>query len=181
MKIQSQDLPGCGAGEDVDLGKWPTKVKPVYKSSEQYKKVLADHVAHLSAQQQGQSAHVTFANSWVEHRLSEQGQTTERLIVAEGQAQAADQISIGNCITSLRFLGANDWCEFVETHSLVEETLRTAPAQVYAAMDFATRDRYRHVIEEIAKPKASRTVRLRTSYGWTSKWSKPLGPWSWKS
>ena len=40
------------AGDEVDLGKWPTKVKPVYKSSEQYKKVLAEHVAQLSAQQQ---------------------------------------------------------------------------------------------------------------------------------
>ena len=58
---------------------------------------------------------------------------------------------MGNSITSLRFLGANDWRDFVETHSLVEQALRTDPAQVYGAMDFATRDRYRHGIEEIAK------------------------------
>jgi cyclic beta-1,2-glucan synthetase len=108
---------------------------------------LSEFTRHL----QGQSAHFTFANSWLEHRLSEQGQTTERLILAEGQAQAADQISMGNSITSLRFLGANDWRDFVETHSLVEQTLRTDPAHVYDAMDFATRDRYRHGIEEIAK------------------------------
>jgi cyclic beta-1,2-glucan synthetase len=111
---------------------------------------LSEFTRHL----QGQSAHFTFANSWLEHRLSEQGQTTERLILAEGQAQAADQISMGNSITSLRFLGANDWREFVETHSLVEQTLRTDPAHVYDAMDFATRDRYRHGIEEIAKRSA---------------------------
>lgn len=40
------------AGDEVDLDRWPTKVKPVYKSSEQYKTVLAEHVARLSAQQQ---------------------------------------------------------------------------------------------------------------------------------
>ncbi len=108
-------------------------------------------LSELTRHLQGQSAHFTFANSWLEHRLSEEGHTTERLIVAEGQAQAADQISIGNCITSLRFLGANDWRDFVEMHSLVEQTLRTDPAQVYPTMDFATRDRYRHGIEEIAK------------------------------
>jgi cyclic beta-1,2-glucan glucanotransferase len=108
-------------------------------------------VSELTRHLQGQSAHFTFANSWLEHRLSEHGQTTERLIVAEGQAQAADQISMGNSITSLRFLGANDWRDFVETHSQVEQALRTDPARVYGAMDFATRDRYRHAVEEIAK------------------------------
>ncbi len=108
-------------------------------------------LAELTRHLQGQSAHFTFANSWLEHRLAELGQTTERLVRGEGQAQAADQISMGNCIASLRFLGANDWRTFVETHSMVEQVLRTDPAQVYAAMDFATRDRYRHVIEEIAK------------------------------
>ena len=35
----------------MNLDKWPTRVKPVYKSSEQYKTVLAKHVALLSAQQ----------------------------------------------------------------------------------------------------------------------------------
>jgi cyclic beta-1,2-glucan synthetase len=108
-------------------------------------------LAELTRHLQGQSPHFTFVNSWIEHRLSEHGQTTEGLILAEGQGQAADQISMGNCITSLRFLGANDWREFVEMHSLVEQTLREDPVRVYAAMDFATRDRYRHVIEEIAK------------------------------
>ncbi len=111
-------------------------------------------LSELTRHLQAQTVHFTFANSWLEHRLSEHGQTTERLILAEGQAQAADQISIGNCITSLRFLGANDWREFVETHSLVEQALRTDPAEVYTAMDFATRDRYRHAIEEIAKRSA---------------------------
>ena len=35
--------------------------------------------------------------------------------------------------------------------SLVERTLRTDPGGAHAAMDFASRDRYRHVIEEVAK------------------------------
>ena len=39
-------------GHEVDLKKWPTKVDPVYKSKEQYKKLLEEHVAQLSAQQQ---------------------------------------------------------------------------------------------------------------------------------
>jgi len=39
-------------GEDVDLGKWPTKIDPVYTSKQQYKKLLEDQVAKLSALQQ---------------------------------------------------------------------------------------------------------------------------------
>jgi cyclic beta-1,2-glucan synthetase len=108
-------------------------------------------LSELTRHLQGHSAHFTFANSWLDHRLAEHGHTTQQLILAEGQAQAADQISIGNCIASLRFLGANDWRDFVELHSLVERTLREDPAGVYAGMDFETRDAYRHAIEEIAK------------------------------
>jgi PPK2 family polyphosphate:nucleotide phosphotransferase len=39
-------------GEKVDLKKWPTDVKPVYKSKEQYKEKLDEHIAKLSALQQ---------------------------------------------------------------------------------------------------------------------------------
>jgi PPK2 family polyphosphate:nucleotide phosphotransferase len=38
--------------DKVDLGRYPTKVDPVYKSKKQYKKLLEDHVAQLSLQQQ---------------------------------------------------------------------------------------------------------------------------------
>jgi cyclic beta-1,2-glucan synthetase len=44
-----------------------------------------------------------------------------------------------------------DWREFVETMSVVEQVLKRDPADVYGRMDFATRDRYRHVIERLAK------------------------------
>ena len=43
------------------------------------------------------------------------------------QKQAADQVSISNSIGSLRFLGAMDWRDFVETMSVVEQTLREDP------------------------------------------------------
>ena len=108
---------------------------------------LAEITRHL----QGQSPHFAFANSWLAQRLSEQGLTIEQLVLADGQGQAADQVSMGNSISSLRFLSSNDWREFVERHSLVEQILREDPALVYADMDFVTRDRYRHEVEEVAK------------------------------
>jgi polyphosphate kinase 2 (PPK2 family) len=51
MKIHSKDF--CVRERDkVNLKKWPTIVKPVYKSKEQYQKLLAQHVEKLSDQQQ---------------------------------------------------------------------------------------------------------------------------------
>jgi PPK2 family polyphosphate:nucleotide phosphotransferase len=51
MKIHSKDF-RVREGHEVNLKKWPTKVEPVYKSKEQYKKLLGEHVAHLTSQQQ---------------------------------------------------------------------------------------------------------------------------------
>jgi PPK2 family polyphosphate:nucleotide phosphotransferase len=50
-KISSKDF-RVRHGEAVHLHKWPTKVKPVYKSKEQYKELLEKHVAELSKLQQ---------------------------------------------------------------------------------------------------------------------------------
>jgi PPK2 family polyphosphate:nucleotide phosphotransferase len=51
MKITSKDF-RVRQGDEVDLRKWPTKVAPVYNSKEDYHKLLSDHVAQLSSQQQ---------------------------------------------------------------------------------------------------------------------------------
>jgi len=108
-------------------------------------------LAELTRHLQGQSPHTALATTWMEHRVAAQGMTIERLVQADGQAQAADQVTIGNSINSLRFLGVTDWRDFVEQQSAVEQTLRTDPAGVYSGMDFATRDQYRHAIEQIAR------------------------------
>ncbi|GMU21218.1 MAG: hypothetical protein AMXMBFR13_13110 [Phycisphaerae bacterium] len=108
-------------------------------------------VAEFARRLQGQHPALALPVSWLEQRLAEQGQTIENLVAQEGQAQAADQVSIGNSIGSLRFLSAMDWREFVETMSAVEYALRGDPADVYSDMDFATRDEYRHVVEKIAR------------------------------
>ena len=92
-----------------------------------------------------------FARTWLEQQLSEHGLSVEQLIHRESQMLAADQVSMSHCIASLRLLGAIDWKDFVESLSLVEATLRTDPAGIYPTMDFATRDRYRHVVEALAR------------------------------
>ena len=108
-------------------------------------------VAELARRLQGQSSALTLALQWVTTRLADIGLTIEQQIGAEIGQQAADQVTISNSIGSLRFLGTMDWREFVETMSAVEQTLRCDPADTYGKMDFATRDHYRHVIEQLAK------------------------------
>jgi hypothetical protein len=100
---------------------------------------------------QEKSPSVKLAVGWIEERLAEDGRTVGQLVQSESQYQAATQASVGNSICSLRFLDTLDWQEFVEGQSVVEQTLRTDPAQVYTQMDFATRDSYRHAIERIAR------------------------------
>ena len=80
-----------------------------------------------------QSPVLHLARSWLEQRLGEQGTSIEQLVHQESQNQAADQVSVSHSIASLRFLSAADWKDFVENLSLVEGTLRSDPAGVYAA------------------------------------------------
>jgi cellobiose phosphorylase len=108
-------------------------------------------VAELVRRLQGRGPALALPLTWIEQRLSESGQTIEQLVQSENQQQAADQVSISNSIGSLRVLGAMDWRKFVETMSIVEQTLLEDPGGVYGRMDFATRDLYRHATEEIAK------------------------------
>ncbi|MEK7867205.1 MAG: glucoamylase family protein, partial [Planctomycetota bacterium] len=108
-------------------------------------------VAQFNQALQGCGWTSNFVLAWLEQRLSEQGQTIENIVRAESQSQAADQTSMSNSIAGLRFVNATEWHRFVETHSVTEQILRSEPAGVYARMDFATRDEYRHVVEATAR------------------------------
>ena len=113
--------------------------------------MVSSFVAEFARRLQGQSTALALPLTWIEQRLSESGLTIEQLVRSENQQKAADQVSVSNSIGSLRFLAAMDWREFVETMSAVDRALREDPAQAYGRMDFITRDRYRHVVEKIAK------------------------------
>ena len=67
-----------------------------------------------------------------------------------GHALRDDEI-IAACIPALHALAREDWKTTFEAVSRVEQALREDPAQLYARMDFDTRDRYRKVIEELAR------------------------------
>ncbi|MEB0137073.1 glucoamylase family protein [Actimicrobium sp. CCC2.4] len=113
--------------------------------------LVPSFVAELSRRLQGQNPALALPLTWITQRLSECGETIEHLVQLDAQQQARDQVSISNSIGSLRFLGAMDWRDFVEALSAVEETLQQDPHQTYRAMDFATRDCYRHIVEQLTR------------------------------
>jgi len=88
---------------------------------------------------------------WIEKQHARQGAGVEQIIHAEHQRQAAAQVTVGNIITSMRLLSTLDWNDFFEKVSLIEPLLGKDPAGVYSRMEFASRDRYRHVVERISK------------------------------
>jgi len=104
--------------------------------------------------------------SWLERTLKNQ---LYELNLREQNRQTKEQLSCGNAFTSLRQLALLDWRTIFEKLSRVELLLCRDPSGVYQKMDFATRDRCRRVIEELAlaagqseEQVAERVVRLAT-------------------
>ncbi|MGZ5238758.1 MAG: GH36-type glycosyl hydrolase domain-containing protein, partial [Caldimonas sp.] len=64
-------------------------------------------------------------------------------------AQAADNLSVGNAITSLRSIGDADWPDIVGQTSVLTQLMLTSPA--FAAERDDTRDRTLHAVEKLAK------------------------------
>jgi len=113
--------------------------------------LTAPFVEEFYARLQAQGPVMAFVQTWLEQKLLEQGVSATQLSEAAARTAATNQISIANSIGSLRFIGTMDWRDYVESLSVVEQTLCEDPVGVHASQDFATRDRYRHVVEEVAR------------------------------
>jgi cyclic beta-1,2-glucan synthetase len=109
------------------------------------------YVVQLTQRLRDQDPSVMPVMQWLNERLAKDGLSLEQVIHEEHHRQAAAQVTVGNIITSMRLLSTLDWKDFFETVSLIDPELGRDPAAVYRRMDFATRDRYRHVIERISR------------------------------
>ncbi|MEO5881385.1 MAG: glucoamylase family protein, partial [Caldimonas sp.] len=72
-------------------------------------------------------------------------------------AQAADNLSVGNAVASLRSIGDADWPDIVGQTSVLMQLMLKSPA--FAAERDDTRDRSLHAIEKLAK-KSGRSERV---------------------
>ena len=92
---------------------------------------------------------VTPALRWLDERLAAQGTTADAIVYQEHQRQGAMNVTVRNVITSMRLMSSVDWAELFESVSLVDDLLRGGSD--FGAMDFATRDSYRHAIEDLGR------------------------------
>ena len=91
----------------------------------------------------------TPALQWLDERLTGQGTNADEIVQEEHRRQGVVNVTVRNVITSMRLISAVDWQELFESVSLVDQALRNRSN--FAAMDFPTRDSYRHAIEELAR------------------------------
>ncbi len=92
----------------------------------------------------------SLAIQWIEEKLKDLGSDLQDLSKSEQQLQAADQISIGNCITSLKAIGRLNWRDWIENVSKVNSILLRDPSGVFLQSDFETRDFVRHRLEKLS-------------------------------
>ncbi len=126
-------------GESSTLRALGTLPAPILRQSFAVQIAQRLHDPHL-----GVAPLLDFLNIW----LAEEGVTLDEVVQREQADQVAANTTVRNIITSMRAISAFDWREFVEQVSLVDQCLRARGG--YADMDFLTRDRYRHAIEDLA-------------------------------
>jgi len=111
--------------------------------------VPAEFAVEMVQRLRDQDSKVTPALNWLDQRLAAQGITADEIVREVHQGQGAMNVTVRNVITSMRLMSAVDWADFFESVSAVDAVLRTDSD--FGAMDFATRDRYRHSIEKLAR------------------------------
>lgn len=105
--------------------------------------------AQLAKRLRDQDPKTTPALDWLEQRLQLQGLSVEEVVQHAQQRQGASNVTIRNVITSMRLISDVDWSELFEKVSLVDQEFYRY--DLYAQMDFSTRNLYRSAVEELAR------------------------------
>ncbi len=137
------------ADEVLELNGWDAKPVAAVMSREDNPRLVTAFAVELVQRLRDRDPAVTPALAWLHERLAAQGTTASEIALVEHRRQAAATVTVRNIITSMRLISALDWTEFFESVSLVDEALREGSD--FAAMDFASRDTYRHAIEELSR------------------------------
>ena len=111
------------------------------------KSVFTARFLHQLQEEQNDSLVRRVLEQW----MMEEGLSADTAEARATQRVALTQVMMAHSITSLRTVGRVDWSTFVERQSVMEAELRDDPSGFYPAMTFGTRDRYRHVVERIAR------------------------------
>lgn len=111
--------------------------------------LIRSFVVQLVQRLRDEDPATTPALGWIDERLREEGTNADEIVREEHRRQGAANVTVRNIVTSMRLISELDWAEFFESVSLVDEELRIGCD--FIAMEFATRDRYRRAIEDLAR------------------------------
>ncbi|WP_375675448.1 GH36-type glycosyl hydrolase domain-containing protein [Bartonella sp. AP9QHHD] len=117
----------------------------------QYKPFTVDPTfsAHLFYRLRSASVDSTVALTWLEKQLKSQGSSLEIATADEHTRQAADGVTMGNIICSLKAIDDVDWTAWFETVSCVDSILRKNSD--FSEIDAHSRNIYRQVIEKVSR------------------------------
>jgi cyclic beta-1,2-glucan synthetase len=87
--------------------------------------------------------------NWLDERLKAEGLSADKIVQDLHSNHTAANVTVRNIINSMRLLSSLDWRDLFEEVSLVEQKLQEN--SLYGHMDFMTRDKYRHSIEQLSR------------------------------
>ncbi|MFZ3129573.1 MAG: glucoamylase family protein, partial [Desulfosporosinus sp.] len=136
--------------------------EPLLRSPEKLKQALelADRtiveldpsfVVYMIARQRNYAEDTTLVQTWLEHKAENMGVSLRNLVAQEHLRQAQNKATAGNLITGLHAVAHWVWQDYFESLCQVEQILRQDTAGVYSAMDFASRNHMRQVVEDSAR------------------------------
>nr|AEQ20570.1 cellobiose phosphorylase [uncultured bacterium CSLD10] len=111
----------------------------------------------LAEQLQGEENTFASVQHWIEELLK---QPLTEVVRAEHTREAAESVATAQAFGSLRLLYQLDFTKIFEAVSVVETELRQDPAGIYSHSDFATRDRCRRTVEQIARSSGKEEIEV---------------------
>ena len=113
-----------------------------------YKSAFLEHLAYLLRRSDRDGIkEISRINGYIE----KYGITLEEISISEHNYEAAQKVSIGNAILSLKCISDINWNELFNSISKVEKKLLEDPSGIYEKMDVESKNFYRARIEKIAK------------------------------
>ena len=137
------------ADEILGLGETASRpIKGLLAAMEQ-KPLNGSFAVQLMQRLRFQESSVDPVLEWLETRMRKEGLVADEVVSVEHNSQTAANATVRNIITSSRLMAVFNWQVFFEETSLVDEVLNQH--RDYRNMDFTSRDRYRHGLEELAR------------------------------
>jgi cyclic beta-1,2-glucan synthetase len=133
------------------LGLTDTQVRPIEQIIKDFetRPLVAGFDVQMLQRLRFQDVKVNPVLEWLDERFKKENRQADEVVASEHASQTGANVSVRNIITSFRLISSFDWQDFFESVSLVDEIL--GQHLLYSTMDFITRDRYRHGLEDLAR------------------------------